>query len=605
VNFQRDEIEGNLLNMDDDNEQLYWLQLLSDLGTSRPVEIDSGYHNQKESVPLETTSEYFYLDKINQDVNIQPGTHNNSNLDNIWLLGKEITTSNVNHSEEEQQHHISEGLHSKRTSEGTRITDSPPPPDYPPPTPPFSAGPSQLNNQPVSVVGRNIVKTEELPLEATSHSSNSSDDHSIDHMWANEYPKALELIRSELIFHRFVVDEEGKNIDLESINENDDDTGFEVISHSSQKERDTNGNDDVFVVQVPSSSKSIKYGYPSAVRLLTAFRFQNLVKYTPSLDDISYYTSKSLNAFANLALKHLYHVKSNVIISSFLGTLNESSIFIHDKVQNTINDLSSVSSTSSASASFNFTSSEAIPSTTEEIRHLEKLQAEIGWENISLRYCMSSIPWKERQLLKETRENNNRANVISNMSQFRERIKTLLKQQQEGNEASNPQRRRSSLDGREEESETEQSDDIQQEPSFYDVLCHDAYFSDKSNTNSSSSNEDPSHIQAVLQKYFTAPLPIEQSSCQICLRSFNLTCFRYHCRYCGNSICDNHSKNRRKIYRFGLVKYPVRVCDRCCYVIDEIHRRDSLIWKDNRILSYLKGELIRYPSIPWNYNEGR
>eukprot|EP01034_Spumella_vulgaris_P023030 gene23030-29219_t len=99
--------------------------------------------------------------------------------------------------------------------------------------------------------------------------------------------------------------------------------------------------------------------------------------------------------------------------------------------------------------------------------------------------------------------------------------------------------------------------------------------------------------QYALAKFFTAPVFSEHSQCYVCTKTFGITLFRHHCRFCGQSVCEDHSKDRRCIFRFGLVQ-PVRVCGRCRVNIDEIHRRDTLIWKESRVQAYLSGRLIPY-----------
>lgn len=99
--------------------------------------------------------------------------------------------------------------------------------------------------------------------------------------------------------------------------------------------------------------------------------------------------------------------------------------------------------------------------------------------------------------------------------------------------------------------------------------------------------------QFALARFFTAPPFFEASSCYICSRNFSIILFRHHCRFCGQSVCEEHSNARRCIYRFGLIQ-PVRVCCRCKVNIDEIHRRDVLIWRESRVQAYLNNRLIPY-----------
>lgn len=50
--------------------------------------------------------------------------------------------------------------------------------------------------------------------------------------------------------------------------------------------------------------------------------------------------------------------------------------------------------------------------------------------------------------------------------------------------------------------------------------------------------------------------------CKECKKTFGIITWRHHCRNCGNSFCDNHSKYKKKIYKYGYYN-KVRVCDEC------------------------------------------
>lgn len=112
-------------------------------------------------------------------------------------------------------------------------------------------------------------------------------------------------------------------------------------------------------------------------------------------------------------------------------------------------------------------------------------------------------------------------------------------------------------------------------------------------TDGISSLDEESAAHYALSRFFTAPPFEEKAVCAACCRPFSLALFRHHCRNCGRSFCDEHSKSRRCIFRFGLVQ-PVRVCTKCCGTIDEVHRRDCLVWKECRVNAYLTDRLIPY-----------
>ncbi|CAG9327419.1 unnamed protein product [Blepharisma stoltei] len=50
------------------------------------------------------------------------------------------------------------------------------------------------------------------------------------------------------------------------------------------------------------------------------------------------------------------------------------------------------------------------------------------------------------------------------------------------------------------------------------------------------------------------------NKCFICDRKFNLTIRRHHCRFCGNSVCDDHSMKRRQ---YENLPKKQRICDNC------------------------------------------
>ena len=50
------------------------------------------------------------------------------------------------------------------------------------------------------------------------------------------------------------------------------------------------------------------------------------------------------------------------------------------------------------------------------------------------------------------------------------------------------------------------------------------------------------------------------SQCAACYKSFTLTRRRHHCRRCGDSFCDQHSKRSIRLHYHGA---KVRVCNKC------------------------------------------
>lgn len=226
---------------------------------------------------------------------------------------------------------------------------------------------------------------------------------------------------------------------------------------------------------------------------------------------------------------------SNVYISSFVGCVSESVIFLADRAQ-----------TTSQLYVKQLTADDP-----EQI-HLERVRTSSKWNHIFLRYSMASLSWRERQLIVETKSDGDVAGASS--------ARELL------------------LQG---PTSCASSSQCTADNGLHQSLAALA------------NGEHGEAALFALEKYFTAPPFEELSACRACHKPFNLTLFRHHCRHCGRSFCDEHSKERRRIFRFGLVQ-PVRVCGGCSASIDEIHRRDRLIWKECRTNAYFADRLIPY-----------
>jgi hypothetical protein len=58
--------------------------------------------------------------------------------------------------------------------------------------------------------------------------------------------------------------------------------------------------------------------------------------------------------------------------------------------------------------------------------------------------------------------------------------------------------------------------------------------------------------QYALARFFTIPPFAENSQCAICCRGFNITLFRHHCRFCGRSVCNDHSQGMYAVWCFSV-----------------------------------------------------
>jgi FYVE zinc finger len=97
--------------------------------------------------------------------------------------------------------------------------------------------------------------------------------------------------------------------------------------------------------------------------------------------------------------------------------------------------------------------------------------------------------------------------------------------------------------------------------------------------------------QYALSRWFTRPAFEHSTQCYACSRQFNVTLFRHHCRCCGHSHCTQHSSQRRSLLRLGLgLISPVRVCDKCAAGVDQEVHIDNLTWRKMRVEAYLGNE---------------
>ena len=56
----------------------------------------------------------------------------------------------------------------------------------------------------------------------------------------------------------------------------------------------------------------------------------------------------------------------------------------------------------------------------------------------------------------------------------------------------------------------------------------------------------------------------ESSKCSICNKKFGwFTDRRHHCRKCGESVCNNHSKSRKYVNGYIKKKNGHRICNKC------------------------------------------
>uniref|UniRef100_A0A7S3H6I2 sn-1-specific diacylglycerol lipase n=2 Tax=Spumella elongata TaxID=89044 RepID=A0A7S3H6I2_9STRA len=364
----------------------------------------------------------------------------------------------------------------------------------------------------------------------------------------------------------------------------------------------------------------------------------------------------------DIAVMHIArYVRSNVYLSSFVGVVHESTLFMVDRLRAGVELYSHI-----------------LQGDDPEKMHLELLKDKPDWQHLLLRCSMASLTWKQRQLLEETRDGGSITNadfkrlVQAQILQFdRQRVAKIAKEYfyippvetkssageeklqnirigDAGDSYSN-NKDTGAVNNGDNTVNTKALKSILSDTASIDML-YDYASTNTCNTNTSTNyanhsnntiannngageNSPPSSsstkidttadasidndhsidilktnihswlveeatlgdedAQYALARFFTPPGFMESTCCAICDRTFSITLFRHHCRFCGRSVCDDHSTARRCIYRYGLVT-PQRVCASCCENIDETHRMDGIIWRDLRVSAYLRNRLIPY-----------
>lgn len=256
----------------------------------------------------------------------------------------------------------------------------------------------------------------------------------------------------------------------------------------------------------------------------------------------------------DIAVMHIArYVRSNVYLSSFVGCVHESTLFMVDRLRAGVELYSHI-----------------LQGDDPEKMHLELLKDKPDWQHLLLRCSMASLTWKQRQLLEETRDGGsiNSADfkrlVQTQILEFdRQRVAKIATEYfyiTPGTDLSNtssakpplalpPAQQATALEtGGEvnaqalksiltdtasiDELSTDRVDDSQ----ALDVL--------KSNIHSwlveeaTLGDED---AQYALARFFTPPGFQESPQCVLCDRPFSITLFRHHCRFCGRTVCDDHS----------------------------------------------------------------
>jgi hypothetical protein len=282
----------------------------------------------------------------------------------------------------------------------------------------------------------------------------------------------------------------------------------------------------------------------------------------------------------DIAVLHIArYVRSNVYLSSFVGCVHESTLFMVDRLRAGVELYSHI-----------------LQGDDPEKMHLELLKDKPDWQHLLLRCSMASLTWKQRQLLEETRDGGSisgadfRRLAQAQLQELdRQRVARVASEyfylspeavrdavvtsstpavptpgvsQPRALPAANQKAPASTQGGMESaraSSESPVEDDSAEGDGAVKLL--------KSNIHSSLVEEaslGDEDAQYALAKFFTPPGFAEAPECVICNRGFSITLFRHHCRFCGRSVCDDHSQGMHSASSRSIVYSALNMSQRCC-----------------------------------------
>jgi hypothetical protein len=321
-----------------------------------------------------------------------------------------------------------------------------------------------------------------------------------------------------------------------------------------------NNNNNINNERVSISESSISNNMVSKIASQSISIADNVLK------NFGIQSSSALQISEKLAIQLQKTVQNNKTVSDVVGCANETFLFTMDYVH-----------TKSLNIYQSLTADDP------ETMHWRSLRAcsKENWD--SVRLCMASLTWTERQLLEETKEdyaddwfdimdaeieknddndNDNEIETIYfNGARWKEGIGKNQVKEQSDNDLK--VRRQEEL-----------------EPTLQKWL-------------SKAASDGDEEAQYALTRWFAPPEFVKSDNCFTCKKLFDITLFRHHCRFCGLSFCTNHSSHKRKILRYGITT-AVRVCNSCARIIDMEEKNDSRQWRRLRTLAYLQNKLIPY-----------
>ena len=256
----------------------------------------------------------------------------------------------------------------------------------------------------------------------------------------------------------------------------------------------------------------------------------------------------------------IVRVMDHPFVTSVSGCTSETILFLADRIQ----DLSDRYIA-------------AITADDPETRHVQRLlQArEAVWGWVHQQSCfLSSLPFYQRQLLRETRDldRNIEIAMAASSSKVSTALEGRVEEHSHGDVHLNVTDDCLSTNCEQEGKNTHRKGGVSE---LHDILLGAA-------------GEGDEEAQYALSRWFTPPTFEEGSICHDCSRPFSTSLFRHHCRCCGLSHCTLHSSQRRSLLRLGLgLVSPVRVCDKCAGNVDDEIHSDNLTWRRLRVEAYL------------------
>lgn len=247
-------------------------------------------------------------------------------------------------------------------------------------------------------------------------------------------------------------------------------------------------------------------------------------------------------------------VHSNVYLTSLVGCVHQSTLLMCDRLQGL--------------AAFYL---HKLQGDDPERIHLEQLRDAPDWQHLLLRCSMASLTWKQRQMLELTRDGG-----LLNSEELREMMRRQVEEydrarvikiaseyfyfSNDGNSAggcNNAMRggigssdalpaEDCAADRLLREEVAPGDDDADGSPG---VCSSRALISNIHAWLVSEADSGDEDAQYFLARFFSAPAFREDAQCSVCRAVFGITLFRHHCRFCGNSVCHQHSLQRRCIFR--------------------------------------------------------